>query len=70
MKTLHYIQHISGSIFDPEEGKFFGQNWNIMYCDDKPFLENYIECEPGFFDACEIISEEFTDEQAFNLNIF
>ena len=64
MKTLFYIRNTkTDQNFDTIEMRFYSNNWEPMYEEDKQFLEGLIENDPQKFENCIIEKVEVENQQ-------
>ena len=62
MKTLFYIINTKNDDnFDTQEMKFYDNNWEPTYEDDKQWLEQLIENDPEKFENCIVKEIEIED---------
>jgi hypothetical protein len=73
MKKMFAIQHKStGATYDPYENKFYPLSWDIVWCDDKAYLEQKIKdnAHLDYFDNAEVIDRVFLAEEILGINMF
>jgi len=62
MKTLFYIRNTKNDKnFDTQEMKFYDNNWEPTYEDDKQLLEQLIQNDPEKFENCVVEEIEIED---------
>jgi hypothetical protein len=71
MKKLFAIQNKKyGAVYNPYENRFFESQWATVWCNDREYLEVKMDENPVFFSNCQIIEEEFDNEQLIYIDQF